>query len=138
MDAREFRELIDAFGADPARWPSDRRDLALEWQADNHGIAAALLADAAALDRTLDAARAIAPSDLLQARIMASVPRPVFADWRGAAAAAAVMLIAGIAGGYAGGGLFLPAEADFAEDAYYADAFGGLSADWDFSVGDGA
>ncbi|MEE2567303.1 hypothetical protein [Hyphobacterium marinum] len=138
MDAQVFKQLIDAYGADPARWPDDRRDAALAWQADNHAQAEVWIREAAVLDQLLSEVTAPTPSELLQARILAKVPRPVFDNWRSAAAAAAITLIVGLAGGYAGGGLILSPDLSADEDAYYAEAFGGLSADWDFAAGDGA
>lgn len=137
MDADTFKKLIDAYGADPARWPEDRREAALLWRAQNGKQAEAWIRDAAILDTLLAEVTVPRPSDLLQARILARAPRPVFGNWRSAAAAAAVTLIVGLAGGYAGSGVLLSPDLSAEEDAYYTEAFGGLSADWDFASGDG-
>ncbi|MFW2342081.1 hypothetical protein [Brevundimonas sp.] len=50
MKAERFQAIVEAYGADPARWPEAERDSALAW-ADQAGQAAqAILAEARALD----------------------------------------------------------------------------------------
>jgi hypothetical protein len=73
MDPVRFAALLDAYGADPARWPEDERPAALallEASAD----ARARQRDAAALDAVLDTAPPARPSDLLVARVLAAAP----------------------------------------------------------------
>jgi hypothetical protein len=78
MNMDRFQELLDAYGAEPARWPEAERDAASALLADS-GEARARLAEARALDELLD--RAGAPAALrfdaaeLSARI-AETPKP--------------------------------------------------------------
>ena len=67
--------ILDAYGADPARWPADERDAALRLvarspEARRHRDAAAILDDA------LDAGPTEAASPALAARVLAAAPRP--------------------------------------------------------------
>ncbi len=49
-----FKAILDAYGADPARWPHDEREAALAWQRDNAAIARAWIEEAQAIDALLD------------------------------------------------------------------------------------
>jgi hypothetical protein len=60
MDLERFRQLIEAYGAEPTRWPAAEQDAAQALTAAN-AQAAALLAEAAGLDRLLDQAAPLAP-----------------------------------------------------------------------------
>jgi hypothetical protein len=73
MDAVRFAALLDAYGADPARWPEDERAAALALLAES-ADARARQHDAATLDAALDAAPPAQPSDLLLARVLAAAP----------------------------------------------------------------
>lgn len=57
MTLDDFRNLVDAYGADPARWPGDRRTAAETLLAGSPN-ARATLAEARVLDRLLRAAAA--------------------------------------------------------------------------------
>ena len=73
MNETRLLELIEAYGADPTRWPAVERAAAttlLEYSA----AARAALEAAAALDRLLDAAPAAPPSPDLSARVLARAP----------------------------------------------------------------
>ncbi|WP_193170889.1 hypothetical protein [Nisaea nitritireducens] len=66
MSEARFRELTDAFGSDPSKWPERERSLALQLL-EAHPALGAVLDEAAALDFELDAIMAapeiaIAPS----------------------------------------------------------------------------
>ena len=135
MDIQDFKTIIDTYGANPERWPEQHRDAMLDCQAQRPDDVEPILAAARQLDRALNQARPIHPSDLLMARVMAKAPRPFLSDWRQVAAAAALTLMVGVAGGYASGTLVGPSE--FEAD-YYADAFDGLDVEWEISMGDGA
>ncbi len=80
MDKTRFQELADAYGGDMARWPQEARAHGQAWRAANEAQAAAILAQAraldAALDTALDTAPAAPPSPQLYARILAGVPAP--------------------------------------------------------------
>lgn len=54
MNRLRLQRLIDAYGADPARWPADERDAARALMAEMPD-AAAMLASARRLDKSLDA-----------------------------------------------------------------------------------
>ncbi|MGE0667397.1 MAG: hypothetical protein AB7O49_12640 [Sphingomonadales bacterium] len=70
MEMGEFRAMLEAWGADPARWPSDRRDGA-EALLARSGEARALLAEEAAFDALLAGAPAAEPGAALTGRILA-------------------------------------------------------------------
>ena len=70
MTMEEFRSLLGAWGADSARWPSDRRPAA-EALLARSGDARQMLADEAAFDTLLETAPAQAPTAALVGSIMA-------------------------------------------------------------------
>ena len=82
MALDRFRDLLDAYGADPHRWPTDRRAAAEALVAASVEARAAR-DEAAALDRMLDLAPAPAPSPELMARVLAAAPRGAHARRRG-------------------------------------------------------
>ncbi len=129
MDRKRFEDLADMWGGDLSRWPDALRAEADAFrQADPS--AADILSEASELDRLLGTALQAEGSDLLTHRIMRSFPKPAFdADWRRPAMAAAIALVTGLAGGYAGGSL-VPALAGDETVLEYADAFDGLTEDW--------
>jgi len=135
MDMKEFKALVEAHGANPARWPEDRRAEAEAFAKTENAEVTLILKDAAALDGYLDRAAQVTPSELLIARVMAKAPTSAFSDWRQAAAAAALALIVGTAGGYAGGAFVLPNDT---ASEYYANAFDGLDTEWELDLGEGA
>ena len=129
MTQARFAEILDAYGAEPRRWPEAERAAAEAFMARQADIAEPLLAEARALDDAMGPAAA-APGDLLEARILARLLRPAprpAAIWRPAGAIAAMLLI-GVCLGFAGGALTAPG--DSGDDALYADAFTGLEEDW--------
>lgn len=75
---RALDELLDAYGADPARWPADDPRRAAAWALIDAGDAAAVqsLAAARALDRALDRAAAPAPSAALTGAVLEAAQRP--------------------------------------------------------------
>jgi hypothetical protein len=76
MTLERLREIVEAYGASPARWPQAER-LAAEGLASSSREAQALVADAARFDALLDMAPAEAPSAALTERLMAARPRAV-------------------------------------------------------------
>lgn len=70
MLLERFRELMDAYGGDPRRWPPAERPPAAALLAAS-AEARALLAEAAALDRLLDEAPPSAPATLDAERLIA-------------------------------------------------------------------
>ncbi len=49
-----FKAILDAYGADSARWPLDEREAALTWQHDNAATANAWISEAKTIDALLD------------------------------------------------------------------------------------
>lgn len=133
MTDERFFQIIEAYGADPARWPEAERDAAQAW-ADAHLEAAAeALRSEAALDAVLGEAEAM-PSDLLERRIMKRFPAPAGAPrWQIPVAVAAALLVGAFIG-FASGAL--TATEDGVETTLYADAYAGLDEDWIAWLGD--
>ena len=50
MKAERFQAIVEAYGANPARWPEAERDAALAWADQAGETAQAMLAEARALD----------------------------------------------------------------------------------------
>ncbi|HYD89203.1 MAG TPA: hypothetical protein VEA80_17120 [Vitreimonas sp.] len=122
MDRARFEQLLEAYGADFARWPATER-VAGERFAEEHAAAlAAGLRDAGALDAALSSAPA-ARGDLadLSARVLAQAPRPAQGFGARASWALAACALLGVVIGY-GGGRFAPVATD-ADEAYFAMAF---------------
>ena len=67
--------LIEAYGANPARWPAAERESAIELTAAAPALRARL-ANARRLDRVLDQAPTLSPRWPLEARIIAGAPSP--------------------------------------------------------------
>lgn len=78
-DLTLLRRLLESYGADPARWPAERRDAAMRCL-EKSAEARALRDEAAGLDAALDQAGAPAPAPELMAAILsaATAPRPRF------------------------------------------------------------
>ena len=72
-----LEELLDAYGADPARWPAGDPRRAAAWALIDSGDAAALqsLAAARALDRALDSTVPPAPSAALAGTVLEAARR---------------------------------------------------------------
>ncbi|MDE0705959.1 MAG: hypothetical protein OXH59_19775 [Rhodospirillaceae bacterium] len=84
---RALEDLLDAYGADPARWPAGDPRRAAAWALIDSGDAAALqsLATARALDRALDSTVPPAPSAALAGAVLRAArrTRPGLAGWAG-------------------------------------------------------
>lgn len=101
MTARRFRDILDAYGADPVRWPDGEREAARVFAAA-HAEAGAWLADARSLDDRLMAIDDVAVSERLHFQTVAkmiaandvtgpmpeSKPRRLAVFWAGAGLAA--------------------------------------------------
>ncbi|MEQ8281618.1 MAG: hypothetical protein RIC04_02510 [Parvibaculum sp.] len=70
-----LKEIVDAWGASPSRWPEAERGAAEALLAAS-SEARGLVAEAQRLDALLDAAPVEAPSAALMERLMAARPRP--------------------------------------------------------------
>lgn len=129
MDIDRFKAILEAYGADPARWPADEREAAASFLCADQEAKSAH-DRAAELDALIaPAAITASPSDMLTARLLRAVPQPeFFGDWKHVAAAAALALVVGLGGGFASGAL-VPLSDD---EAYYEIAFDGLDSDVQF------
>lgn len=79
MSPERFATLIDAYGAEPSRWPADERAAALAFIDHNPELAGPLLRAAAWLDDRLLVLPAVAsPSTILRERIVASAGKAKF------------------------------------------------------------
>ncbi len=107
-DLTLLRRLLDSYGADPGRWPAERRQAALHYL-EGSAEARALRDEAAGLDEALDRATAPAPAPQLMAAILAAAtaPRPRFwaaslwpfgPIWRPVSALAAAAILGIVAG----------------------------------------
>jgi hypothetical protein len=92
MTPKRVREIIEAYGADPVRWPADERDAALAMVGADAGLAA-LLQESRRLDVLLDQFAPPLPqanADDLARQIAVSAqemparrdPRDLVVDWR--------------------------------------------------------
>lgn len=127
MTQERFIEILEAYGADPARWPEAEREAADAYARAHPDLVADALAVEAALDSALGPADA-ETSALLEARIMKSVPAPAagrMPAWRIAGAIAAAVLVAVSVGMGTG---FMTGSGD--DDGFYYDEFAGLDEDW--------
>jgi hypothetical protein len=104
LNSDRFQELADAFSGDIARWPEAEQPAAMAFVAMDPAATAAILAEAAALDRLLAASPNPTPSLALREAIAATAPRPrsrprMSRRWAGLGLAAAS--VAGILAGVA-------------------------------------
>jgi len=76
ISMERLKEMVDAWGASPSRWPEAERPAAEALVAAS-AEARRLVDEALHLDTLLDAAPVEAPSEALMARLMAARPRPV-------------------------------------------------------------
>jgi hypothetical protein len=135
MTQERFFQILEAYGADPARWPDDERAAAEAFAQSHRDQVAAELREAAALDACLVGAAA-EPSDLLERRILKAFPagpaRPEAPRWQIPAAAAAALVLGAFIG-FASGAL---TASDPVEDTLLADAVYGFDQDWVDWLGD--
>lgn len=130
MDRQRFEHLLEAYGADFARWPAEERQAGEAYAAARADEVAASRAGESALDALLDAHRApVADApELLTARILAAHKRERSSFDRRAVGALAACAMFGVLVGY-GGGLMAPMADD--EAAYFATAFEAPFAEFD-------
>ncbi|WP_026791762.1 hypothetical protein [Pleomorphomonas oryzae] len=80
MTPERFREIVEAYGAVPQRWPAKER-AAAEALILRSSEARELLAHEAGLDRLLDAYRIVPPDRALTGAIIASAPSSRRLSW---------------------------------------------------------
>lgn len=121
MNRERFEQLLEAYGADSARWPAADRAAAAEFAARHAGELAGALDDARALDAALATTRGGAiETSALAAKVLAGAPRRRTPFDRRAVWALAACAVFGVAIGYGGGLLAPPADTD---EGYFAMAF---------------
>lgn len=121
MNRTRFDQLLEAYGADFARWPASERAAGAVYAAEHTEEVAEALREAQALDAALDAVRGTAPDvGALSARLLGAAPKPQRGFDRRAGWALAACAVFGVLLGY-GGGLLAPASA--ADDEYFTMAF---------------
>lgn len=123
MNRERFEQLLDAYGADPRRWPEAERADALAFRDAHASEEESALTQARQLDALLDVAReTAAPSDLLAARVLKAAPKPGSGSigWKPMAALAACAVL-GIVAGFGVGSLAPAADND---DASIGSLFG--------------
>ncbi|MGF6721738.1 hypothetical protein P3T43_001085 [Paraburkholderia sp. GAS41] len=137
MTPERFRTLVDAYGADPHRWPDKERAAAEAW-AELHRVEAdGLLAESAGLDEWLASHTVAPPERAFVERIVAGAPvqRPAKHRarlwWQGAAFAG-IGLAGGLAGAFAVSFFVLTGTPPQGHESpsYMASGFDGSSADW--------
>ncbi|MFM0314131.1 hypothetical protein PQR36_04545 [Paraburkholderia nemoris] len=136
MTPERFHQIVEAYGADPRRWPQQERAAAEAWAAAHRAEADALLADAAGIDAWLAADKVDPPGAALQQRIIGSAPgrrpdAPRRKLWWSGAAVAGVGVLGGVAGAFAVSFFVLTGTVPpVHESSYLTSSFGGSSADW--------
>lgn len=105
MDIERFERLIEAYGADPRRWPVTEREAARAFAHAHAERCGPLLEAAHELDLAMDCAPVGAPSLALRERVIGAAPRGLrpglgaatrWLWWPGLAAACAAGVLAGV------------------------------------------
>lgn len=136
MTPERFHQIVEAYGADPRRWPQQERAAGEAWAAAHRVGADAALADAAGIDAWLAADKVDPPGAALQQRIIGSAPvrrpgAPRRKLWWSGAAVAGVGVLGGVAGAFAVSFFVLTGTVpQVHEFSYLTSSFGGSSADW--------
>lgn len=140
MTPERFRTIVDAYGADPRRWPEAERAAAEVWAEMHEAEANAVLAESASLDAWLTSHTVAPPERALVERVIADAtpskrPRKdhrqrVRLWWQGAAFAG-IGLAGGLAGGFAVSFFVLTGTPPPAHEvSYTTSSFDGSTADW--------
>ena len=137
MTPERFRTIVDAYGADPRRWPDEDRAAAQAWADLHRGEADTLLAESAGLDAWLTSHTVAPPERACVERIVATAParRPArhrgWLWWQGAAFAG-IGLVGGLAGAFAVSFFVLSGTPPQVHDSssYMTSSFDGSNADW--------
>jgi hypothetical protein len=138
MTPERFHQIVEAYGAEPRRWPSHERAAAQAWAQLHRDEADAVLNAAADLDAWLAADKVDPPGAALQQRILGAAPvrqpvqrMPRRRLWWSGAAVAGVGLLGGVAGAFAVSFFVLTESVPpIHESSYLTSSFGGTSADW--------
>ncbi len=125
MNIDRFAVILEAYGADPRRWPEAEREAAIALLRQDEA-ARRLMDDAGELDHALDAYRVRAPGAIIHERVLAAAPRGRswvrFPGWARLWAPGAGLAAAGLAGLLVGAGLFQSDVSDAGAQALLAEA----------------
>jgi len=126
MNQDRFIQILEAYGANPDRWPAAERADAAAF-ADTHAkLYQEMIRAEAELDQILTVSDPEV-SPLLEKRILSTLPKPAMAwNWRAMTAVAAALILT-IALGFMGSE---PISTMDETEALYADAFSGFDEDW--------
>lgn len=80
MTIERLKEILDAYGGDPLRWPQAER-LEAQRLAARDPVAGALVTEAMSFDGLLDLAPSTEPSRALMAAVLSARPRPGPINW---------------------------------------------------------
>lgn len=133
MTPERFHQIVEAYGAEPRRWPSQERAAAQAWAQSHRAEAERVLSEAAGIDAWLAADQVDPPGAALQRRIVERAPAPrswLRRLWWPGAAVAGVGLLGGVAGAFAVSFFVLTGSAPLVHESYLTSSFGGTSADW--------
>jgi hypothetical protein len=137
MTPERFRTIVDAYGADPRRWPEEERVAAEDWADLHRSEADAVLAESASLDAWLTSHTIAPPERSFVDRIVATAPvrhrpKPSTRLWWQGAAFAGIGLAGGLAGAFAVSFFVLTGTPSQVHESssYLTSSFGGSSADW--------
>jgi hypothetical protein len=136
MTPERFRAIVDAYGADAARWPLSERDDAQAWASAHRREAEGMLEAAASLDDWLACDVAVRPDEALYRRIVAGAPvragrvRWVGFGWPGVALAG-IGIVGGVACAFMVSFMLVTGATrggyDAPESSYLATGFGHAS-----------
>lgn len=103
MTPERFHAIVNAYGANPRRWPPAERESALAWSTQHRSDTDATLVSADTLDALLACDTTSPPTPRLTRRIMAAAPGPRLFERRGALWWSGLMFAsAGVVGSLAG------------------------------------
>jgi len=128
MTEERFFQILDVYGANPARWPEAERAGAEAFAAAHPDLVGAAMSDEMVLDDLLD--RLVEPAieaPLLERRLLTQLPSPGgLPSWMAPSAMAAALMLGAFIG-FASSALTVPVDDS---EAIYADAFTGYEQDW--------
>ena len=136
MTPERFHTIVEAYGADPRRWPEQERTAAQAWAAAHRAEADAALTESASVDAWLACDEIAPPDRALEQRIVASAPMRCapwlrHRMWWSGAALAGIGLTGGLAGALAVSFFIVAGAASPVQDSsYLTTGFGGSTADW--------
>lgn len=139
MTLDRLRAIVEAYGADPARWPAAER-AAGEALLAGSPSARTMVAEAARIDAALDSVPALSPTPAIRSAILAAAPRPAalsfvarlregwrelfgeLGGWQPAGVLAAALVLGIVSGGLMSEDVSLEASPGLLQLAYLDDS----------------